>query len=470
MARLTRLVVVSSCLLAVAAGLWPLVTRPGLMASAAAVFVIAAMLARWLPPLAITLVFLSAYVSYGVVRLIAGPEPAAIPFFLAGFAGVAIGVGPWTRWQARGPWRVPLAWWATWVAVTWIGFAARELNYSLAPSLAAGQIVTAALLQMCLALWMDRLLAEPDRRPIFRDDDLPLRTWRAPLIVSALATAAAAVYQRWFDPAWLSGEPWIGLGRSVGLMGDANPMGVATGLWAPLAWGAIARSPVTAAPGAVVTAVLWLAAWLSGARTTLILIGAGAAALALLAATALGWSRRTIVATGLAVTLAAVVTVTVIAPVVAPTTPAGRLLSALPKTSIIDAAYELLWRRDGYGLAAVEAINEHPVIGVGVGRFWQLSTSYHQRLTGRAIPPDNAQNLWRQTLVEQGLIGLLPVLWLTVLTATGLVGGEPTGQQLLLRVMVAGMGLSLLVGYPVQDPAVAVTLATLVAMVGRDRG
>jgi divalent metal cation (Fe/Co/Zn/Cd) transporter len=40
---------------------------------------------------------------------------------------------------------------------------------------------------------------------------------------------------------------------------------------------------------------------------------------------------------------------------------------------------------------------------------------------------------------------------------------------LVLRVMVAGMGCGLMFGYPVQDPAIAVTLATMIAAVARQR-
>jgi hypothetical protein len=70
-------------------------------------------------------------------------------------------------------------------------------------------------------------------------------------------------------------------------------------------------------------------------------------------------------------------------------------------------------------------------------------------------------------LAEQGLLGLLPLLWLTGLTAIGVFTGRADGLDLVLRVMVVGLGASLLVGYPVQDPAIAVTLATLVAIVAR---
>jgi len=467
MFRLTRIVVVASILLAVAIGLWPLVARPGLLASLAGVLAGVAAVARWLPGLATTLVLASAYVSYGVVRLIGGPEAAGMPFFLVGFLGLVLGQTSWTEWQARGPWRVPLAWWATSVAVTWPFVAARELDYTLPPSLAAGPIVTAGLLQMSLAIWMDRLLADPAGAPPSRAS-VPSGGWRVPLILSAVVTSAAAIYQHWVDPTWLSGEPWIRLGRAVGMMGDANPMGVATALWAPLVAATFATSAASAALGLVVALPLWLAAWASGARTTLLLMAAGGAGLALVATTAVGWSRRTVVATGVILALLLSAGAVMVAPRLSSTSPVGRVMqSALPRSGVGAAAYELFWFRDGYGAAAVQLIKEHPLFGVGVGRFAGLSSVYAQRITGRPIPPDNAQNLWRQTLVEQGLLGLLPVLWLTGLTVMSLGTGRVDGADLVLRFMLAGLGVGLLVGYPVQDPAIAVTLALLVTAVGR---
>jgi hypothetical protein len=467
MAALTRGLVLASLLLAVLAGLWPLQDRPALLAALLGVVAGTAGLAQWRPAAATFGVFAFAYVSYGVVRLLAGPEVAGMPFFLAAFSGLVLGTASWTRWQARRPWRVPLAWWALGVAVTWPYVAARELHFSLEPSLAAGPIITTALLQMSLALWMDRLLAEPSGTAVFHDEDLPLREWRLPLAVSAIVTAAAALYQHWVALAWLSGEPWITLQRAVGMMGDANPMGVATALWAPITAGALATSPISTVAGLVLAAPLWLAAWASGARTTLILFAAGGTAMALLISGSWGWSTRRSLVGMAAIGTAGIVTAALVAPRVESNSPVGRLLSTMGRAPVQDIAYELFWRRDGYGLSAVEAINEHPVLGVGIGRFAGLSTVYHQRLAGTPLPPDNAQNLWRHVLAEQGLVGLLPILWLTALTMRSAFSGRGEGLDVVLRVMLAGLGVSLLVGYPVQDPAIAMTLATIVCAVAR---
>jgi hypothetical protein len=469
MALLTRAVVVASTLAAVALGLWPLLGQPALATALAATFVGTGLLARFAPSAATVLVLAFAYITYGVVRLLAGPDVASMPFFLAAFVGLALGSGPWTGWTARRPWRWPLAWWATSVAVAWPYAAAQELHFSLSPSLAAGPVITSAALQLGLALWMDRLLREPDGNAAFEDDGLPLRAWHLPLMLSALVTAGAAVYQRWVDLAWLNGEPWVRLGRAAGMMGDANPLGVATALWAPLTVAALATSAVSTVLGIVLSLPLWIAAWVSGARTTLVLFTAAGGALVLILTNARGWPRRVVLLSG-AIAGAVLLAVGIaVAPRIDPTTPIGRLFTALPKSSVQDAAYELLWNRDGYGAAAVEAINERPLTGVGIGRFTGLSTAYAQRALGRAIPPDNAQNLWRHTLAEQGILGLLPILWLTALTVKSVLSGRAEGLDLVLRVMLAGLGVGLVFGYPVQDPAIAVTLATMVAVVARQQ-
>ena len=62
----------------------------------------------------------------------------------------------------------------------------------------------------------------------------------------------------------------------------------------------------------------------------------------------------------------------------------------------------------------------------------------------------------------------LPVIWLTGLTALTILrlrSSPPAGIDLVLRIVLLGFGAALLVGYPVQDAGVAVTLATLVSTV-----
>lgn len=467
--RLSRIVVIGSTLAAVAAGLWPLASMPGVLTSLAAIFLGSTAAARWRSDLAAVVVLLFAYTNYGIARMIVGAELASMPYWLAAFAGLALGSTSRIRWEAQAGWRVPLAWWATSVALTWPFFAARDLGFSLAPSLAAGPTVVAAATQMSLALWMDRLLARRERGLEADDRHLRASRWAWPLAASAMFTSAAAVYQRFGDGAWLSGEPWVGLHRSVGMMGDANPVGVASALWAPLTWMLAAGSIPGSIAGGCAAVVMWAAAWFSGARTSIILVAAGLSGLVLAAAWAHGRTGRILVGAAAGAGMLVGVLAVIAVPRVAPESPIGRLVATVPTESPGATVYELLWRRDGYGLAAIEAIKEHPVIGVGVGRFPRLSTGYYQRLTGRTIPPDNAQSFWRHTFAEQGVIGLLPILWLTGLACRSVLSRATTSLSLVMRVMLAGVGVALVFGYPVQDTAIAVTVGTLVAVVERDR-
>jgi hypothetical protein len=173
----------------------------------------------------------------------------------------------------------------------------------------------------------------------------------------------------------------------------------------------------------------------------------------------LGLARAAIVG-GAAIALA-VAALAVAAPRAQPGTPLERFFRYLPRTSVADGAYELFWRRDGYGLAAVQAFRESPASGVGIGTFTTWSPAYFREAGGTyTIPPDNAQNLWRHVLAERGVLGLLPVAWLTVLAIATLPGGGP----IVLRAVLAGVGVTLLFGFPVQESAIAVTIGLLVAL------
>ncbi len=512
-------------LAAVAVGLAPAVSQPALALGLVAVLLASAIAARLRFAHAAAAVLLLSCISYGLVRM-STPSLASAPFWLAAFVGLAIGGSPWTTWRAPSPWRVPIAWWATSVAVSWPIVAGRETGLAFDNPAVTGVTVSAALVQMTCAVWLDtvlgaargagdsehhlanadRLRADSNRRDAGterRDFAGPSdvkgspgvadRTERRgfspgvrwPLAASAVITALAAIYQRFVDIAWLSGDPWIRLGRATGLMGDANPMGVVTALWAPLVLAAllwtgtaattpgaegsayqrfVGRHGLRIAAGWALALVLWTAAWASGARSTLILFAAGALGLGL------GWTirrgrRGRQVALGLAAAGVVIAVALVLAvPRMPPSSPLGRLAATVPSGSAGAAFYELLWRRDGYGLAAIEAIRERPLNGIGIGQFPRRAPEYYARVERRAIPPDNAQSLWRHTLAERGLLGTLPIAWLTVLTMRALVRRTSDPRRAVMHAVVAGLGVVLAFGYPVQDPAVAVTLATLVGL------
>jgi O-antigen ligase len=478
--RLSRAVVLVSLLAAVAVGVAPYAARPAVALGLAATVLATAVAARLQLTYAAAVVLLLAYVAYGLVRLAGGLALAPTPFWLAAFVGLAIGGGSWTSWRARAPWRLPIAWWAVGVAMSWPVVAARETNFAFDNPVVTGTIVGAAVVQMACALWIDTILAErrgfgPERRG-FRGLSA---VEGSPGVASALAASAVitglvAIYQRFVDIAWLSGNPWADLGRATGMMGDANPMGVVTALWAPLVLAAVFRrsdEPGVNLPRRFASLgfalLLWTAAWASGARTTLILFTAAAVGLAIGWAMGRGIGLRRMAYGGVLAAALVAVLLAIALPRLPASSPVGRLAATLPRASPGAVLYELLWRRDGYGIAAVEAIAEHPLNGIGVGRFSALAPAYYARIERRAIPPDNAQNLWRHTLAERGLLGLLPIAWLTLLAIAAICRRTSDPQHAVLNTMVAGLGLVLTFGYPVQDPAVAATVATLVGMTGR---
>ncbi len=410
-----RGLVVASVLALVVAGAWPLLSRPGTLAALLGTFAGALVAARLAVRGLVPAILFFSYISYGLVYLVAGTVMAAMPYWLAAFAGLALGGAPWTRWQAAPSWRVPLAWWACTVAVLWPLAVLRASNGGPVWPISAdsGVIVAPALTQLVLALWMDRLLAPQDAV------DSSVARWprvtRAQIVpalaASAALSAAVALAQHWWDRSWLSNEPWISLQRSVGMMGDANPLGVACALWAPVVLWRYTERDWRGAAAAGITALLWMAAWVSGARTTIILVAAGVAGLGIAWLLDRGRSVKHAAAAAVGALLLLMVAAAAARPLVGESSPVARLVAAVPKTSVSAVVYEMAWHRNGYGPAAVEAIREHPLLGVGIGRFTPLSTGYYQRLTGDLIPADNAPNFWRHTLAEQGLAGLLPILW-----------------------------------------------------------
>ena len=188
MMALGRGLVIASAFAVVAAGLGPMTTRPALLAGLLAVFGGTLVATRWWSGAVTRAVFATAYVSYGLVAWLVGADVADMPFWLAAFAGLAMGGAPWNRWLAAAPWRVPLAWWAVSVAVLW-PLAVWRQRARLDVAAGAGHRpgrdrLPAAVVPGAL---MDRLLA-----PAAADGRLARAMDRAPLL-SALATGAAAL-------------------------------------------------------------------------------------------------------------------------------------------------------------------------------------------------------------------------------------------------------------------------------------
>jgi hypothetical protein len=450
-----RLVVQGSLVCAVVTGCWLLLAEPSLCALVTAVFLATLLGAKLHFDATSAVVLFLAYTS-GAFALAFG---AAFPYaslWLTALAGLVVGGFSWRGWESPAQWRWPLMLWLLGIALSWPLLALREADFSLAaPRAGVGLVVVATLASLASGLWLDRALGWDRAR-------IEQRVMR-PLLGGALVAAAAVFYQALVDITWLSSEPWITARRAPGLMGDANPMAVAAAVMAPLA-PLVLRDRWRLGVGATLTACLWSAAWLTGARSVILLVGAGAIGLAGGALAERMTTRRAALFVGAAALVGAVGVVT-LARLPIPG-PVARLARTLPLDRPMDLAYEVLWRRDGYGLAAARAIREQPWSGVGNGAFYSVSTYYHRLEGGAPIPPDNAQNLWRQALAERGLLAFPAAIALTMVTLRSL---WRRGQDVApmyswtVKAMVVGLALALTFGLPIQNPAIALTAASLLA-------
>jgi hypothetical protein len=441
--------------LAVATGCWLLLPQPTLCALVLAIFGAAVVAGRWRFDAASAVVLFFAYTS-GASVLAFGPAFPATSLWLAAVAGLVVGGFSWRVWSSPAQWRWPLMLWLLGIAISWPILALREADFSLAaPRTGVGVIVVAAVASLVIGLWLDATLSWNGPR-------IERRVGR-PLLAGAVVASAAVFYQAFVDITWLSSEPWIGARRAPGLMGDANPMAVAAALWGLLAGFTL---PVRVRPvlGPILGVLLWYSAWLTGARTAILLFAAGAFGLAGGAIAQRATRGRALVVLALTVTVGGLL---VLAIARSPNAgPIGRLAASLPLDRPSDLAYEVFWRRDGYGTAAARAIREQPWSGVGNGAFFWLSTYYHRLEGGGLIPPDNAQSLWRQALVERGVLALPAVVALTIVTLRALWQrgvNVPPLYSWCLKSMVVGLGLALVVGLPIQNPAIALTAASLLA-------
>jgi hypothetical protein len=450
-----RVVVQGSLVAAVATGCWLLFAEPALVALVAGVFSVAIVgAAFWFDRTSAVVLFL-AY-TIGALALVVGASFPAMSVWLSALAGLVVGGFSWRTWASPAEWRWPLVLWLLGIALSWPILALREAGVSLdAPPTGVGLIVVATLASLASGMWLDSVLAW--------DRDRIERQVARPLLAGAIVSSGAVFYQAFVDITWLSGEPWISARRAPGLMGDANPMAIVAALWAPLAFLLLSQQ-VSRVAGAVLAVFLWYGAWLTGARSVILLVGAGALGLAGGALAERMTTRRAalvVVAAGL-VGLVAVVALARL-PIAGPV---SRLARTLPLDRPLDLAYEVLWRRDGYGLAAARAIREQPWSGVGNGAFYSLSTYYHRLEGGPPIPADNAQNLWRQSLAERGLLAFPAVVGLTVVTLKALRRRAPDVRPRYawtVKAMVVGLALALTFGLPIQNPAIALTAASLLA-------
>lgn len=434
-------------------------------------------------PLGLTPALILAYLSPALLMVGFGvADYHQILVWLALLAGPIVAAGDWSRWHLPLTWKGPLAAWAVIIAVTWPIIAGREIDFSLIaartldtpngllggpPPLTAAWITSVALAQLLAILWLDLLWARFGPERLRRAE----RAILVPLAISASLGAVAGLYQRYGDINWLNVGDWPSLGRAGGLMLDANSFGTAAAIWAPLSIALVWRLGRPFVLGALFAAVLVAGMWASGSRTALLAAVVGFIAVAIaLSHRARAWQAR--FAPVVLLLVAAVLVLVVATQSDDRSNPLTRVLDILPRaeTGGLTRLGDELWNRNGYGIAATAAIADHPATGLGIGAFNQLSTDYFFLSSGAVIPPDNAQNWWRQQIVELGFVGALPSLVFSVIVLFLIGRGYATGTHrdpaTVIRGVIVGLGLASLFGLATQHPALLITFVTLLYWLG----
>jgi hypothetical protein len=477
--RLSKPIILTSIALAIAARVVLSDESQALALMGVASFGIAFLLSRrW--PQAVGVVLVCTYVAPLVVaRLVVFDAMGYLTFWMAGLLGAMLPRWPLRRWSLPASWRVPLVGWGLAAAVAWPIVAAREFDFHPDPftlwnrqSSAFGMITVAtvtivvdtAAALMLAVLWLDWLFA------MFTEDSPKLR--RAvivPLLTSCAAACSLAAYHLSVDLTFLNAG-WAAFGRSGATMIDANAFGIVAVLGSCGFLAVIERHRSRLWNGVMLAgfALCLVGLWASGSKTALIaelivLVFAAWALAPRADRSAAPIARRPrIVGVALACVIAGALVFAL-----AGSGPARRLANMAPNASVGavgEFAAQLLWRRDGYGTAALEMIRHHPWVGVGVGTFGVIVGDYKYSHLNTALVPDNAQNWTRHFLAEFGVIGSLGwIVWAIVIVRS--IAKSRAGIRKSRTAMVLAGGLLAIVavsqvGLPMTNPAVALTFWT----------
>ena len=399
------------------------------------------------------------------------------------------------RWSLPARWQWPLVTWAMVVAVSWPIVFMREADFNLwilplprvsnssdgSEPWAIGLNVTyLALAHVFGILWIDALCRwYRDARDRFQREVI------VGLVIAAAIASVVAIYQGFVDLTFLNRPFWSYMLRAAGTLGDANKMGAVAGFWTVGAMVAARRMPrpwpMVMTAGALVIGVA--AVWVSGSRTGLaaVIVSTMIAAFESIRFVWKARAARTINIKRFAIIggAALVVAVALVAALrgASTQTVVGRgTLGYVPfvgDRSIAQSANELLWERFGYGPAAIQMVEEHPIDGIGVGMFHSQVHDYGQ-MTGYTIPqPDNAQNWLRHHIAELGIVGSLPLLWWCVVLLQWMFSRASSGDRLsvgLLRGVLIAFGIASMFGMPAQSLAIVLTFWVFVFWLSLEKG
>jgi hypothetical protein len=402
-------------------------------------------------------------------------------YWLMPLTGLALSGRGVLRWSLPRQWQWPLVTWAAIVAISWPIVFMRETDFRLAvlamsPSNSSAgfspldvnlHVTYLAAANLLGILWIDALC-----RWYRNDRERFVREVVYPLAVTATIGSAVAIYQGFVDMTFLNRGFWTYMLRVAGTHGDPNKLGAVAAFWAI---GTVVMVRRFSAPWPVLASIASIvigigAVWTSGSRTGLaaLMVGLAAAAFETIRATRLDMKRAAALGGGVA--LLGVLVVAALQQASTHTIVQRGTLGYLPLVGdrgIAASANELLWERFGYGPAAIQMVEEHPIAGVGIGAFHTLVRDFG-RLRGYdgedVLSPDNAQQWFRHTFAELGLIGAVPVVWWCVLLAV-LMFGRGSGDRLsigLIRAALLGFIVASIFGMPAQSAAVLITFWTFV--------
>ncbi len=423
----------------------------------------------------------AAAVSAGLmVRLAAGATPAVVialslaPVWLlivsanlppghffhlvpwTGFLGAALAWPGPRPWKADGVWGGAIAAWALVLALVTPVVVLRELDFSPYAAAApndAGMVLVAAGAQLVALLLFDWYWgATAAARRL---------AWVALSPGVALA-AAVALWQQHVDATLLGVEPWLHLRRAGGTLFDANATGALLALTAPFLLSSMVRPPA-------IPALAWGAVWLALCAGGILATGSRSALTSLALVLALQTPAAARPLRWLALAAGALLAAAVLTndPPTDPSTghAIGRLADTVQRGLALgrEGLWLLLWDRYGYGPAAMAMIADHPVVGVGPGTFGALVTGYATETLAVALPPDNAQNWWRQQAAELGLLGALPSFGCSLLVLAALARAFGRREHVAAAAPLAGLGLLALISPPMPHPLLQVVVALVIA-------
>lgn len=361
--------------------------------------------------------------------------PAYYSIWLAGLFGIILASSSPLTWHLPATWRLPLAFWALVLALSWPIVVFREMDFAwpaltdfglsnsglgAPPPVIIVTLVLGVLIQMLGILSFDAMFAQFQSKSlaVFR------RAIVVPILISLSIGSALAIYQGAVDIHFLSAHQWPLYDRASGGLLDGNAFGAAVGIWSgPLLALALTGGSAFFAAGLFGSVLFWWGLWSTGSRMALLagLIGLSAVLLAALRRRKAGLTLPRI---GAAIA-AVIITVAIVASLGRFRMDAiSRTVKSLPKpnrASVSKFVEFQFWNRFGpFGTASVQMVRDSPAVGIGAGTFELIFPDYSYVVTkGRTRSHfDNAQSWYRHQLAELGLVGSLGwIAWVAVFGA-----------------------------------------------------